>query len=248
MGNSQTWKVHLVFVGEPDPWLTRAAYGSNRIPQGIKTQASASAFFMMLNSEKRHLTEVLDAPPSDIWALHQPRIWPRTTFPPSAIGKRKQHPTGVGYSPSASKDFSTLQPASQKKKEDNVFGYFTAFKASLGFPILGSMVYGYCICSVICLFFKAFFFHPPETGCVTISLRCSQHFHGNTYTQSVLHGGAVGPSGCRPFLTPRSHSLSQVSPNRLFSSPVSPSLSSPVCWSTSATCAEFWLTRSTYLT
>lgn len=109
MGNSQTWKVHLVFVGGPDPWLTRAAYGSNRIPQGTKTQASASAFFMMLNSEKRHLTEVLDAPPSDIWALHQPRIWPRTTFPPSAIGKRKQHPTGVGYSPSASKDFSTLQ-------------------------------------------------------------------------------------------------------------------------------------------
>lgn len=33
-----------------------------------------------------------------------------------------------------------------------MFGYFTAFKASLGFPILGSMVYGYCICSMIFLF------------------------------------------------------------------------------------------------
>lgn len=34
-----------------------------------------------------------------------------------------------------------------------MFGYFTAFKASLGSPILGSMVYGYCICSMILLLF-----------------------------------------------------------------------------------------------
>lgn len=23
MGNSQTWNVHFIFVGDPEPWLTR---------------------------------------------------------------------------------------------------------------------------------------------------------------------------------------------------------------------------------
>lgn len=64
----------------------------------------------------------------------------------------------MGYSTSVSKDFKTSIIAScfkknKKKKEENMFGYFTAFKTSLGSPILGSMVYGYCICSMIFLLF-----------------------------------------------------------------------------------------------
>lgn len=131
-----------------------------------------------------------------------------------------------------------------------MFGYFTAFKASLGFPILGSMVYGYCICSMIFLFAYSLRLFSPSSrdNFATVSPLCSQHLHCNAYTQSVLQARAVRPSGgCRPFLIPQSRSLSQVSPNHLLSSPVSLSLSSPVCSSTSATCAEFWLTRSTYL-
>jgi len=118
--------------------------------------------------------------------------------------KRKQHPTAVGYSPSASKDFGILHPAfffKKKKKDDNVFGYFTAFKASLGFPIWAAqfMAIVSAAQSFCCLFFKAFcFFHPPETGCVTVPLPYSQHIHGSAHARSVLHGRAVRPSRCRP--------------------------------------------------